>query len=84
VSQPFARLEQSQLLLELQWAQARDALEPAMKRRHTHAGLSGQRFDRHRLRVMGAQPADGATDARVPCPAASFARLSQAPPLRAG
>ncbi len=42
MNQPFARLEQSQLLLELQRTQAGDALELAMKSRHPRPVLRSQ------------------------------------------
>ncbi|CPJ33807.1 Uncharacterised protein [Bordetella pertussis] len=56
------RLVQAQLLLVLQRAERGDGLEMVMQRRHAHVDGRGQVFHAQRLRVVPAQPVDGARD----------------------
>ncbi|MDT4852624.1 hypothetical protein FQZ97_868630 [compost metagenome] len=58
-----ARLLQAQLLLVLQRAHRRHGLEVVVERRHAHVHRARHVFHAQRLRVVGAQRADGFRDA---------------------
>lgn len=55
-----ACLLQPQYLLALQGAHRRDRTEVVMERRRAHVDLPRERFDRHRVEVVVANPGDGA------------------------